>query len=352
MATCKRADDDIETSTADLKTAHDDPDVPSDLSGVDVPTTDDEMYQLDGIARVKAGKFATVAAVKLLKSSEKPPSKFIITVNNMTDHHLTCLTSSDWPFSSIKKNECVAALFDHSHFKNLIAVFKADDDQPGIRTVMLYAHWPLNGNRSIGIYAGCTGADSGKVDRRRVHHHKLYGNKAAIEFPGSYYLFQYDINYLQYAQFGVAARKEAATKAIEMFTTFNTGSKPGFTFIVNNLTGYDLTLSETYEVQGSWPLGNIKKGECAVAGFDQFYMSLAARYTAHVDQQIKSVSLAGSWPLIGMRKIYTGEGMTAKGAWKRLSEHSQRPVADRLNSAYIQVERRKSCVYIYELRKL
>ena len=55
---------------------------------------------------------------------------------------------------------------------------------------------------------------------------------------------------------------------------------PAFTFVVNNLTGYDLTLSEKYERQGSWPLGNIKIGECAVAGFDQLNMSLAARYTA------------------------------------------------------------------------
>ena len=89
-------------------------------------------------------------------------------------------------------------------------------------------------------------------------------------------------------------------------------------------------------------------------------MSLAARYTACVDGQKMSISLAGSWPVMGNRKIYTGEGTKAKDAWKRLSERCQNwPVPegadDRLNSAYIQVEKgnsAKSCVYIYVLRKV
>ena len=189
-----------------------------------------------------------------------------------------------------RKNECVAALYDHSHFKDLNVVFTAADDQPGIRTVMLCAHWTDRG-RGIGIYAGKTQANSEKISRQKIHDHELHGNKAAIENPGSYYLFGYDINQLEYAQLGVVAGNEAATKAIEEFTTFCIGSMPGFTFVVNNLTGYDLALSEKYEVQGNWPLDNIKKGECAVAGFDQLNMSLAARYTACVDQQKKSVSL-------------------------------------------------------------
>ena len=195
------------------------------------------------------------------------------------------------------------------------------------------------------------------INWQKVHDHKLDGNQAAINNPSTHYLFGYDINQLEYAQFGVAAGNEATTKAINDFTTFSTGSMPGFTFVVNNLTGYDLTLSEKHEVQGSWPLGNIKKGECAVAGFDQLNMSLAARYTACVGQQKKSVSLAGSWPVMGSRKIFVGEGMKAKDAWKKMSENSQNwPVPDDgLNSAYIQEEQGhsgKSCVYIYVLRKV
>ena len=189
---------------------------------------------------------------------------------------------------------------------------------------MLYAHWPLVGNRDIGIYAGKTECANPwyKINWQKVHDcdRELNGNKAAVNNPGKHYLFEYDIQNLEFAQFGVAAGKEAATIAVERFTIFCIGSMPGFTFVVNNLTGCDLTLSE---VQDSWPLGNIKKGECAVAGFDQFDMSLAARYTACVDQQKKSVSLAGSWPAIGRRKIFVGEGMRAKDAWKRLSEDHQ-----------------------------
>ena len=58
---------------------------------------------------------------------------------------------------------------------------------------------------------------------------------------------------------------------------------------------------------------------------------------------------------MGHRKIYVGEGMKAKDAWKRLSEDSQNwPVPEgtdegRLNSAYIQVvkEIRKKAVFIF-----
>ena len=386
MAT--KADDHIEDptlSTADTKTAaainvSNDRRVMS--SGDEIRSTDDDTLpplrtscrvtrtsfnscKLDCIARVKAGKHAKEAAAgKVLKSSDKlPASKFIIVVNNMTDHNLVRSTSSgsdSWPFSMIQKNECVAALYDHSYFKDLNVVFTADDDLPGIQTVMLYAHW-TGFSRGIGIYAGKTQANSEKINRQKIHDHGLDRNKAAIDNPGSYYLYWYDINQLEYAQFGVVAGKEAATKAIEEFTTFNTGSMPGFTFVVNNLTGYDLTLSEKHEVQGSWPLGNIKKGECAVAGFDRLNMSLAARYSVCVDGQKKSISLAGSWPSMGHRKIYAGEGIKAKDAWKRLSEDSQNwPVPEgtdegRLNSAYIQVVKgnsEKCCVYIYVLRKL
>ena len=206
-----------------------------------------------------------------------------------------------WPFSLIKKNECVAALYAHSHFNNLNVVFTAADDKPGIRTVMLYAHWPLVGNRDIGIYAGMTCASQSmilwyKINLQKVHDHKFNGNKAVINNPGKHYLFEYDIQQLEYAQFGVVAEKESATEAVERFTTFCTGSMPSFTFVVNNLTGYDLTLSEKHEVQGSWPLGNIKKGECAVAGFNKHNMSLAAHYSACVNQQ-KSQS---HWQEVGL----------------------------------------------------
>ena len=236
---------------------------------------------VSGIARVKVGKNAKErAAGKLMQSHEK--SKFIFIANNMTDHDLTRTASSgsdSWPFSSIKKHECVAALYDHSHFKDLNVVFTADDDQPGLRTVMLCAHSTDRG-RGIGIYAGKIQANSKKINRQKVHDHELNGNKAAINNPGKHYLFEYDIQQLEYTQFGVASGKAAAIEAIEKFTTFCIGSMPAFTFVVNNLTGYDLTLSEKYERQGSWPLGNIKIGECAVAGFDQLNMSLAARYNA------------------------------------------------------------------------
>ena len=320
---------------------------------------------VDCVARVKAGKLAKETAVtRLLKSSEKSPtSKFIFAVNNMTDHDLVRSGSSggdSWPFSFIQKNECVAALFDHSYFKNLNVVFTADDDKPGLRTVMLYAHWPLMGNRDIGIYAGKTECANSwyKVNWQKIHDHQLDRNQAAVINPGTHYRFEYDINQLQYAQFGVASGNEAVTEAVDKFTTYCIGSMPGFTFVVNNLTGCDLTLADgKHEVQGIWPLGNIKKGECAVAGFDQLNMSLAARYTAYIDQQQRSISLAGSWPILGSRKIYAGEGMKAIDAWKRLSKDSQNwPDADnKLNSAYIEVSRGisgKSCVYIYILRKV
>ena len=385
MAT--KADDLVETtfSTADSKVAA--VNVTNDRrvmsSGDEIRSTDDDslahptplrtsgraarpsISTFNCIARVKAGKLAKEAAVgKLLKSSEKlPASKFIIVVNNMTDHELDRSTSSgsdSWPFSYIQKNECIAALYEHSQFENLNAMFTADDDQPGIRTVMLSAHWTDRG-RGIGIYAGKTQANSEKINRQKVHDHGSKINKATIDNPGSYYLYGYDINRLQYAQFGVVAGNEAVAEAIEKFTILNTGSMPGFTFVVNNLTGYDLTLTEKYKEQGSWPLGNIKKGECAVAGFNRLSMSLAASYSACADdQQQKSISLAGSWPSLGRQKIYAGEGMKSIDAWKRLSEdHQNWPMEegadDRLNSAYIQVEQGysgKSCVYVYVLQKL
>ena len=160
----------------------------------------------------------------------------------------------------------------------------------------------------------------------------------------------------------MTARNEAVTEAIQKFTNFCTGSMPGFTFVVNNLTGYDLTLAEKHEMQGTWPLVNIKKGECAVAGFDQLNMSLAARYTATIqDLQKNSISLAGSWPLVGGRKIYVGEGMKAKDAWKKLSTGNKNwPVPEnpdgQVNSTYIEVQKgisgKTSCVYIYVLRKI
>ena len=264
-------------------------------------------YKLDCIAQVEAGPLGKqTAARKFMKSHEKTPtSKFIIVVNNMTEHDLVRSASSgsdSWPFSFVQKNECVAALYDHSQFKNLNVVFTADDDQPGIRTVMLYAHWTERG-RGIGIYAGMTQSNSVKLNWQKIHDHKLDGNQAAITNPGSYYVLGYDIKKLKYAQFGITAGNEAATVAIERFTTFCTGSMPRFTFIVNNLTGYDLALVEKHEIQGSWPLDTIKRGECAVAGFNQLNMSLAVHYSTCVNQEEKSISLAGSWPVIGSRKI-------------------------------------------------
>ena len=318
-----------------------------------------------GTFRLEAGKNAKDrAAGKLMKSSEKSSntSKFILVANNMTDHDLVRSASSgsdSWPFSSIKKFECVAALYDHSNFNNINVVFTATDDKPGIRTVMLSAHWTERG-RSIGIYTGMTQPISVKTNREKIHDHELDGNKAAIINPGSYYIFEYDINQLQYAQFGVPADEEAAAQAVDSFQIFNTGSLPRFTVVIRNLTGHELTLAEKYELQGTWPLGNIKKGECAVAGFDRLYMSLAARYTAYIDQQKKSISLAGSWPSMGSRKIFIGEGMKAIDAWKRMSTGCQNwPVQengdDRLNSAHIEVKTvnsGKTCVYVFVLQNI
>ena len=390
MAT--KADDDIqaeegtfsvaETNTVvsdDARTATSD-DRDRSSSGDEIRSTDDSLEKaglprnpirdrsrinsitLDSIARVEAGKNAKEkAAGNLLKTLKK--SKFIIAVNNMTDHDLVRSASSgsdSWPFSSIRKNECVAALYDHSHFNNLNAVFTADDDKPGIRTVMLSAHWMEDG-RSIGIYTGMTLPISEKKNRENVHDHELDGNKAAIINPGSYYIFEYDINQLQYAQYGVPADKGAAAQALKSFAIFNTGSMPGFTVVINNLTGHDLTLADgKHEVQGTWPLGNIKKGECAVAGFDKLSMSLAARYTAYIDQHKKSISLAGSWPSMGSRKIFIGEGMKAIDAWKKLTTDCHNwPIRedadDRLNSAHIEVKKGisgKSCVYVFVLQNI
>ena len=218
MAT--KADDQIEdstTSTVDSKTAssNETNDRRVMSSGDEIRSTDDDteaqptpphtagqvartnisLCQLDCIARVEAGKLAKEAAAgTLLKSSEK--FKFVIVVNNMTKHDLVCSTSSgsdSWLFSLIRKHECVAALYDHSHFKDLNVVFTADDDQPGIRTVMLYAHWTDHGI-GIGVYAGKTQAILEKINQQKIHDHELHGNKAAIENPGSYYLYGYMIS--------------------------------------------------------------------------------------------------------------------------------------------------------------
>ena len=72
---------------------------------------------------------------------------------------------------------------------------------------------------------------------------------------------------------------------------------PSFTFVVNNLTGCDLTLSEKHEVQGRWPLGNIKKGECAVAGFNQQNMSLAA---SCILQSVDNKKSQSHWQEVGL----------------------------------------------------
>ena len=195
MAT--KADDkkELDTSTADpnmpIPTMHRDT-VSSRVAIGDELTSFDELrseyknnptkYKLDGIVRVEAGPEAKDAAAGKLLSSEKlPTSKFIIVVNSMTDNDLASSGSDSWPFSFIKKNECVAALYDHSHFENLNVVFTTDDDdQPGLRTVMLYAHW-IDHGRGIGIYAGKTQANSKKI-RPKIHDHRSKRNKAARGF--------------------------------------------------------------------------------------------------------------------------------------------------------------------------
>ena len=319
-------------------------------SGDDEPAPD-----FPGIAIVEAGRHAKRNAVSKLLSL-KESCKFIFVVNNMTGFNLIRTDSvggDSWPFSSVKKGECVAALYNQSTISSLAVEFTATGPEPGVRTVVLYASWPTIGSRNIGVFAG----KQAKIypwynfHFKKVHDHKWRGNRATICNHENCYVYEYDLKELDYVQFAVPANRGISDMAIESFRVYK-GSLPDFVFVVNNLTGFDLTLEDDQvSKQGIWPLGDIKKGECAVAGCDGMNMSLAAHYAARkaVPRQ-KSISLAGSWPAMGCRKIFFSPGRCAKYAWKHMKTS---PYEHNDNSAkIIENKEEKSCIYYYELTNL
>ena len=303
-----------------------------------------------GIAIVEAGEHAMRYAVcKLLPSIL---CKFIFVVNNMTGYTLTRTDSvggDSWPFSSIKRGECVAALYNQRTISSLAVEFTAVDPKPGVQTVVLYASWPTIGSRGIGIFAGKNAklCSTHNIRFEKVHDHKWHGNKATICNQGNCYVYEYDLKELDFVQFAMAAHEGILDLAIENFRVYK-GSLPGFVFIVNNLTGLDLTLEDDM-VGKQWPLGDIKKGECAVGGFDETSMSLAAHYAARkAKPRPKSISLAGSWPVVGCRKIFFSPGKCAKYAWKTMKTSPYDDHND--NHAEIrEIKEESSCVYYYEI---
>ena len=309
-----------------------------------------------GLARVPDGDHDT-AIGRLLENSQSAACKFIFSIKNMTKHTLLRTKSKggdSWPLSDIKKGECVAALYGNSYIIDLTAVFTSDDDEPGARSVTLYANWPKVGARSIGIFAGkATNTNPWyKVNVKKVHDHAAHGNTATICSRSDYYIFQYNIKELDYAQYAVEANEDADKKVVDDFARFRRERLPDFIFVINNRTEYDLTLEDRVQVQGRWPLRDIKRNECAVSGFDGVNMSVAAHYSVRGEEnQQKSISFAGSWPVMGFRKVCICRGRDAKHAWSNMSPHRD---DDDTNQAFIREdkERGKVKIYVYMIKTL
>lgn len=132
-----------------------------------------------------------------------------------------------------------------------------------------------------------------------------------------------------------------------------TGRSSRFIIVVNNKTGYTLTRKNSRGKLDSWPFGTIKKDECVSSFFEhEKFMSFCVEYTApDLKPGVHTVTLSGSWPLVGYRKIGVFGGRNADHAWKNLKSVSD--CADTFgNKATIRQVSHRSYVYEYELMKL
>ena len=314
----------------------------------------------------RASESAATDAIQDLYSDNPDKScKFIIVVNNMTDYKLHRRDSvggagCSWPISEIGGQQCTASWYDQTFIRNLGAEFVAvDHNEPGEQTVVLYASWPIIGIRNIGVFAG-EKAQAYPWFKYSIRikgisdAHDPSGNRANICSRDRFHIFQYDIKKLAFSQFGIDAIDDISAvvvkRAGEHFIDYN-GRLYGFTFMVNNLTDHDLILHENQVNKfGKWPLGNIKKRECAVAGFDGQNMALAVQYIADDDRR-KSISLAGSWVVMRTRKINICQRRDADYAWRNMT--SKKPEEANGNKADIRAEEFSNiCVYYYEIRNL
>ena len=298
------------------------------------------------------------AAVAVDKITERhPSSKFIIAVNNMTGYALTRTKSvgklNSWPFSTIKKDECVASFFDDDSVSISVCVqYEARDLKPGVRTVALSGSWPVVGYRKIGVFAG-KNADYAWQNLKPVSDcTDAFGNKATIREVNNSYVYEYELTKLGYEQYAVDTQDgdEAIQNALDLLAT--NGKMPGFVIIVNNRTEYDLYLEEEkIEKKGSWPLQNVGRKECAIGGLQRKVdMSLAVQYTARdAEPQQRSIALAGSWPVLASRKISISPSKGAKYAWDNM--HATPMCNEKGNRAYIE-ERDGSAIYVYDITNI
>lgn len=296
---------------------------------------------------VKSGDNAVRSAVDLLVSQEGKMPRSIFVVNNQSGYDLTCTgkvrDAGTWPLGDVRKGECVAGGCGAKNMSVAVqyaAHEERDDTQDASAnklTIALAAGWPMIGNRRVAIYKGKSaqfawenmpvGSDfSGGGD-----------NRAMIQQKEGSCIFTYDIKQLDYEI--VPAGFGAAEKAVDLLIS-QLGRMPDFVFVVNNQTDCDLRRTGSAGNYGSWPLPDIKKQECLAGGLDRYSMSLAVEYSADPD---RTISLAGSWPRIGYRKIGIFRGSGAQYAWDHLSRGSIHN--DDENEALIRKERGG---YIYQ----
>ena len=318
------------------------------------------MATASGLTHMTVDAENRAAAVVVDQITERHPgSKFIIVVNNMTGYALTRTKSvgklNSWPFGMIEKDKCVASFSDKDSFWSEISVsvqYEARDLKPGVRTVSLSGKWPVLGYRQIGVFAG-KNADYAWENLKPVSDcTDAFGNKATIREVNNSYVYEYELTKLGYEQYAVGTQDgdEAIQNALDLLAT--NGEMPGFVIIVNNHTEYNLYLEEEkIEKQGSWPLQNVGRKECAIGGLQRkFNMALAVQYTARdAEPQQRSIALAGSWPVLSSRKIFISLSKGAKYAWDNM--HATPMCNEKGNRAYIQ-ERDGSAIYVYDITNI
>ncbi len=146
-------------------------------------------------------------------------------------------------------------------------------------------------------------------------------------------------------EIAIAAGAQASEKALDALVT-NVGKMRDFVFIVNNLSGHDLRRTGSAGDSGSWPLGDVGKGQCKAGAFDRASMSVAVQYTAGNGS---TIALSGSWPMIGSRKIALYKGKSAKNAWDEMPSGSD--FNEGANRAMIK-EKRGGYVYEFEIKSV
>ena len=303
---------------------------------------------------VKAGDGAAAAAVDKLVATGRPLLKFIIVVNNKTGFELKRTNSAgrydSFPLSTIGKDLCLASFYDHEDSMRFGVQYTAPDCKPGVHTVALSGSWPAFGYRKIGVFGG-KNADHAQQNLSAVSDcTDAFGNKATIcQVNGRRYVYEYELMKLGYEQYAVDTQDgdEAIQNALDLFATNR--KLPGFVFIVNNHTEYDLYLEEEkIEDMGShWPLKNVGKKQCAIGGLQHYFMGLAVQYTARdANPYQKSIGLAGSWPIVLPRKISISPGRGARYAWDNM--HATGLCNERGNQARIE-EREGSAIYVYDI---